>query len=89
MYGITEIVPTFCNNIENIAGAWLHEVTRTLIDRFLSVNEQNAVFKLTKTLCAKIFGVDEYILFEELPDPHFHYFYHSLAEKYVEMSDKE
>ena len=39
IFGITEIAPTFCKKPENIAGAWLHEVSRTLVDRFLNRSE--------------------------------------------------
>ena len=39
IFGITEITSTFCKKPENIAGAWLHEVSRTLVDRFLNRSE--------------------------------------------------
>ena len=55
MKGILEIPSNYYKMKENVAFIFMHEVCRTVLDRFIDVNEKEELYEKTKDICQRIF----------------------------------
>ena len=55
--GIVELPTTYFKSIESVAYLWMHEICRTVLDRFTDHAEKVIMYDRTKEIACRIFDV--------------------------------
>ena len=55
--GIVELPTTYFKSIESVASLWMHEICRTVLDRFTDHSEKVILYEKTKAIACRIFNV--------------------------------
>ena len=75
--GIIELPTTYYKEKANVAYIWMHEICRTVLDRFTDDSEKLDLYERTKDIASRIFDVPGNILMDkdQIGEPLFSYGY--------------